>query len=103
MRSTSEVYMHIVVANFYLLSVTGPKVPPDLKEDAERTVTSKAQVIDWFKRSLDAVKQAHLASRPKDLTRKVRVQNRMSWLTACISASSFMPTSTWGSWSPMRA
>jgi len=26
-RSTSEVYMHIVDANFYLLSVTGPKVP----------------------------------------------------------------------------
>jgi uncharacterized damage-inducible protein DinB len=75
-RSTSEVYMHIVVANFYLLSVTGPKMPPDLKEDAERTVTSKAQVIDWLKRSLDVVKQAHLAETPKDLTRKVRVQNR---------------------------
>jgi len=27
-RSTSEVYMHIVVANFYLLSITGPKMPP---------------------------------------------------------------------------
>jgi uncharacterized damage-inducible protein DinB len=75
-RSTSEVYMHIVVANFYLLSITGSKMPPDLKEDAERTVTSKAQVIDWLKRSLDVVKQAHLAETPKDLTRKVRVQNR---------------------------
>src|ERR1700677_952452 len=75
-RSTSEIYMHIVIANFYLLSVTGPKMPPDLKEDAERTVTSKAQVIDWLKRSLDVVKQAHLAETPKDLTRKVRVQNR---------------------------
>src|ERR1700681_4462561 len=29
-RSTSEVYMHIVLANFYLLSVTGPKMPDDL-------------------------------------------------------------------------
>src|ERR1700684_561610 len=57
-RSTSEVYMHIVVANFWLLSVTGPKMPPDLKDDAERTVTSKAEVISWLKRSLDAVKQA---------------------------------------------
>ena len=57
-RSTSEVYMHIVVANFYLLSVTGPKMPPDLKEDAERTVTSKAEVINWLKRSLDAVRQS---------------------------------------------
>src|SRR5579863_4617034 len=60
-RSTSEVYMHIVTANFYLLSVTGPKMPPDLKEDAEKTVKSKPEVIAWLKRSLDAVKQAHLA------------------------------------------
>jgi hypothetical protein len=26
-RSTSEVYLHIAMANFYLLSVTGPKRP----------------------------------------------------------------------------
>jgi DinB superfamily len=51
-RSTSEVYMHIVMANFYLLSVTGPKMPADLKEEAEKTVTSKAEVISWLKRSL---------------------------------------------------
>jgi uncharacterized damage-inducible protein DinB len=75
-RSTSEVYMHIVMANFYLLSVTGPKMPPDLKDDAERTVTSKPEVISWLKRSLDAVKQAHMAEDPKDLTRKVRIEGR---------------------------
>jgi uncharacterized damage-inducible protein DinB len=75
-RSTSEVYMHIVMANFYLLSVTGPKMPADLKEDSEKTVTSKAEVIDWLKRSLDVVKRAHLAETPQDLTRKVRVMNR---------------------------
>src|SRR5580700_1303552 len=65
-RSTSEVYMHIVMANFWLLSVTGPKMPPDLKEDAEKTVTSKPEVIEWLKRSLDAVKQAHLKETPDD-------------------------------------
>ena len=75
-RSTSEVYMHIVMANFYLLSATGPKMPLDLKEDAERTITSKAEVINWLKRSLDAVKQAHLAENPKDLARKVRIEDR---------------------------
>lgn len=32
-RSTSEVYMHIVLANFWLLSATGPKMPLDLKQD----------------------------------------------------------------------
>jgi len=75
-RSTSEVYMHIVVANFYLLSVTGPKMPPDLKDDAEKTVTSKAEVMQWLKRSLDAVKLAHLAESPKDLARKVQIYKR---------------------------
>lgn len=75
-RSTSEVYMHIVMANFWLLSVTGPKMPPDLKQNAEKTVTSKAEVIGWLKRSLEAVKQAHLAVKPDDLSRKVRVEGR---------------------------
>ena len=75
-RSTSEVYMHIVMANFYLLSVTGPKMPADLKEGMEKSVTSKAEVINWLKRSLDAVKQAHLAVTPKDLQRKVHIMDR---------------------------
>jgi uncharacterized damage-inducible protein DinB len=75
-RSTSEVYMHIVSANFYLLSVTGPKMPAHFKEEMENTVTSKAQVIGWLKRSLEAVKQAHLAETPKDLQRKVHIADR---------------------------
>ena len=75
-RSTSEVYMHIVMANFYLLSVTGPKMPSELKQDAEKTVTSKPEIIAWLKRSLEAVKQAHLAADPKDMSRKVKVEGR---------------------------
>lgn len=75
-RSTSEVYMHVVRANFYLLSVTGPAMPADLKSDAEKTVTGKAAVIDWLKRSLDAVKTAHAAVKPDDLQRQVKVFGR---------------------------
>lgn len=75
-RSTSEVYMHIAVSNFYLLSVTGPKMPADLSADAEKTVTSKADVIRWLKRSLEAVKEAHLAEKPEDLQRKVHIADR---------------------------
>ena len=75
-RSASEVYMHIAIANFYLLSVTGPKMPPELTLEKEKSVTSKAEVIDWLKRSLDAVKQAHLAVTPKDLQRKVHIEDR---------------------------
>jgi uncharacterized damage-inducible protein DinB len=75
-RSTSEVYMHIAVANFWLLSVTGPKMPADLKPDIEKTVTSKAEVVSWLKRSLDAVKQARASLKPGDLQRKVHVADR---------------------------
>jgi uncharacterized damage-inducible protein DinB len=77
-RSTSEVYMHIVDANFYLLSVTGIKMPDDLKEDADKTVTSKAAVIAWLKRSLEAVKQAHLKENPQHLALKVHIEDRDS-------------------------
>jgi uncharacterized damage-inducible protein DinB len=75
-RSTSEVYMHIAIANFGLLAFTGPKVPADLKESLEKSVTTKADVINWLKRSLDAVKQAHLAVTPQDLQRKVHIYDR---------------------------
>ena len=75
-RSTREVYMHIATANFYLLSITGPKYPDDMKEGIDTSVTSKAEVIKWLKRSFGAVKQAHLAVKPEDLKRKVTVAKR---------------------------
>lgn len=75
-RSTSEVYMHIALANFYLLSVTGPKMPADLNTSMEKTVTSKPEVIAWLKRSLEAVKTAHAAETAKDLERKVHIADR---------------------------
>ena len=75
-RSTSEVYMHIVIANFFLLGVTGPKMPADLNPKMEKSVTSKEEVIAWLKRSLEAVKTAHAAITPKDLERKVKIADR---------------------------
>jgi uncharacterized damage-inducible protein DinB len=75
-RSTSEVYMHIAVANFYLLSVTGPKMPPEIKMELEKSVTNKTDVINWLKRSLDAVKEAHASVTTKDLERKVHIADR---------------------------
>jgi uncharacterized damage-inducible protein DinB len=75
-RSTSEVYMHIAIANFYLLSVTGPAMPADLKPESERAVTQKAEVIQWLKRSLEAVKTARAAVTAKDLRRKVHIADR---------------------------
>jgi uncharacterized damage-inducible protein DinB len=73
-RSTSEVFMHIALANFYLLSITGPKMPDDIKsEGMEKGVTAKPEVIQWLKRSLDAVKSAHADLKVADVMRKVKV------------------------------
>jgi len=76
-RSISEVYMHIVVANFYLLSVTGLKVPADINlDDMEQKVTSKAEVIRDLERSLNAVKTARAQLKPGDLQRKVQIEGK---------------------------
>ena len=75
-RSVSEVFMHIALANFYLLSVTGPKMPADMSRDLEKTVTKKADVISWLKRSLDAVKTARTQLKPGDLERKVKIEGK---------------------------
>ena len=77
-RSTSEVYMHIAVANFWLLSNTGVKLPPDIKIDTEteKKVTAKAEVIQWLKRSLEAVKTARASLKPAELQRKVPIADR---------------------------
>ena len=81
-RSTSEVYMHIVIANFGLLSYTGPKEPADMKADIEKSVTAKAEVIKWLKRSLEAVKTAHASLKPAELKRKVKIHGRDSSVDA---------------------
>jgi uncharacterized damage-inducible protein DinB len=75
-RSIGEVYMHIAIANFYLLSVTGPKEPA-VEVSMEKTVTAKADVIDWLKRSLDAVATARAQLKPADYQRKVTIDNKV--------------------------
>ena len=44
--------------------------------DMEKTVTAKAEVIGWSKRSLDSVKTADVALKPGDLERKVKINGR---------------------------
>jgi uncharacterized damage-inducible protein DinB len=76
-RSTSEVFMHIAIANFGLLAFTGPKMPADLNSpDLEKTVTAKADVVSWLKRSLEVVKTARAGLKPGELERKVKVNGR---------------------------
>jgi hypothetical protein len=68
--------MHVAIENFSLLSVTGPAMPADLKEEMEKTVTAKPDVIAWLKRSLAAVASAHAHVTASELQRKVRINNR---------------------------
>jgi uncharacterized damage-inducible protein DinB len=75
-RSMSEVYIHIALANFYLLSITSPRMPAEISPDTEKTVTAKAEVIDWLKRSLDAVKTAHAAVKPAELQHWIKAFHR---------------------------
>lgn len=71
-RTTSEVFMHTTLNNFYLLSATGPKPPAGLDGTAERGITDKADVIRWLRQSLEAVKTARAGLKPGDLQRKVK-------------------------------
>ena len=58
-RSVSEVIMHIAQSNYILLSITGPKIPPELEgSDIEKKIVSKPEVVAYLRRSLEAVKTA---------------------------------------------
>jgi uncharacterized damage-inducible protein DinB len=82
-RSTSEVVMHVVLANYFLLATIGPKAPPELASgDPEKKIVAKADVVRWLKRSLDAVKTAHANVTATELARKVKVRGRDSSVDA---------------------
>src|SRR5271156_4190205 len=69
-RSVSEVLMHIAQSNYGLLSVTGPKMPPELESnDVEERIVSKPEVVEYLRQSLEAVKTARAHLRPGDLQR----------------------------------
>jgi uncharacterized damage-inducible protein DinB len=73
-RSVSEVLMHIARSNYYLLSITGPQMPPELASDsAETAIVSKPEVVAYLRRSLNAVKTARAQLKPGDLQRKVKI------------------------------
>ncbi len=71
-RTFSEIYMHIAAANFGLLSATGPKAPEGFGPDLEKRVTGKADVVDWLKRSFEAVRVERAKLKPADFLRRVK-------------------------------
>jgi uncharacterized damage-inducible protein DinB len=60
-RSISEVYMHLAAGNLWLLERAGVKSPDlaKLPKAPEKSVTAKAEVIQWLKNSLDTVSKAY--------------------------------------------
>ena len=61
-RSMSEVYMHIAIANIVLLERAGVKSEIDstkLPKDPEKSVTGKAEVIQWLRNSIEAVRKGY--------------------------------------------
>jgi len=77
-RSVNEVFMHIAISNYALLSEMGAGDFPKALEpdDSEKKVTSKAQVIDWLTKSFDAVKTARAKETPAALAKKVHIADR---------------------------
>jgi uncharacterized damage-inducible protein DinB len=74
-RSVSEVFMHVTMANYFLLSHIGVQRPADLPADAEKSVTEKEQVVAWLKKSVDAVLVTVRGIPEADLTKPVRLFN----------------------------
>jgi uncharacterized damage-inducible protein DinB len=61
-RSIAEVYMHIAIANYFLLGQAGVKSPVDLAamgKDPEKSITAKDEVIKFLKGSFDAVRASY--------------------------------------------
>ena len=51
-RSISEVYMHVGLADYFLCSFLGAKVPEGISREMETKVTDKAQVIAELKKGI---------------------------------------------------
>lgn len=103
-RSVSEVFMHIATGNYWLLSQTGAIEYPKALEpdDIDQKITSKAEVIDWLTKSLEAVKTARAKETPARSRQKSTSPIAMLRATASTSVFWSTPTNTWASWSPTR-
>ena len=57
-RSVSEVFVHIAMSNYFLLSYLGAEMPKNTKpgsenEDMEKTMTRKEEIVNLLKKSFD--------------------------------------------------
>jgi len=77
-RSTSELFMHVAGANYWLPSLMGVEVPEGISRGMEKTVTEKADVLEHLQRSIEHLRRAALAMDDADLERPVKIFDRES-------------------------
>ncbi len=75
-RSVSEVYMHIALSNYFILTFVGGKMPESLKpnsenEDLEKTITNKEEIINKLKDSYKYAKDFISKMKMSDLDKEV--------------------------------
>lgn len=63
-RTTAQLYMHVAIDNYGLISqaggkIGGPNWPDKIECDTEMKISSKAEVIKWLRKSFAAVKEAY--------------------------------------------
>ena len=68
-RSVSEALVHVGMGNYYTLDFAGVKPQAKLKEDAETTVTDKAQVVGLLRHSNGEMRNALARLKSADLSR----------------------------------
>lgn len=77
-RSVSQVFVHVASANFFFPTMVGVPATTRPPRDAEQTVTDKAQVVDWLKRSFDHARSAIRGVADADLDKSVDMFGRPS-------------------------
>ena len=77
-RSVSEVYMHLVGANYMLPGFAGVKIPEGISPSMEKSVTDKAAVIAELKKAFAHVRAAIAATADADLDKPVKFFGRES-------------------------
>ena len=77
-RSTSELFMHVAIANYWLPSLLGEAVPEGVNRDMEKTVTEKQEVLNHLRTSIEHVRVIAQNASEENLAKPVKIFDRES-------------------------
>jgi uncharacterized damage-inducible protein DinB len=90
-RSVSEVYVHIIGANYFFMTFIGVKPPMAMDPNMEKTLTDKSEIAAKFKPSFEFFRKAVMGLSDKDLDKTAEVfGNKMSYRNVLITAVSHL-------------